>query len=179
MIVANRYAKSLMELATETNKVDVVRNDMKLVKATYESNREFALFLDSPIVKTNKKVAILESIFKGKINDLTLSFLLLMTKKRREFYVKEIAAAFDEQYKKSRNIFTAVVTSAVGLDAATKQKVTDLVKAQMKGEVELIEKVNPATIGGFILKIGDTQIDRSVASQLSALKKELTNKALN
>lgn len=179
MIVANRYAKSLMELATESNKVDVVRNDMKMVKEAYENNREFALFLNSPIIKTDKKVAILESIFKGKINDLTLSFLLLMTNKRREFYLNEIAAAFDEQYKQARNIFTAVVTSAVGLDAATKQKVADLVKSQMKGEVELIEKINPSTIGGFILKIGDTQIDRSVASQLNALKKELTNKALN
>ncbi|MBL7933772.1 MAG: F0F1 ATP synthase subunit delta, partial [Bacteroidia bacterium] len=55
----------------------------------------------------------------------------------------------------------------------------DLVKGQMKGEVELVEKINPGTIGGFILKIGDRQIDRSVATQLNTLKKELISKGLN
>ena len=72
-----------------------------------------------------------------------------------------------------------MVTSAKGLDAVTKNKVMELVKSQLKGEVELVEKVDPSTIGGFILKIGDQQIDRSVSRQLSTLKKELTNKGLN
>jgi F-type H+-transporting ATPase subunit delta len=72
-----------------------------------------------------------------------------------------------------------VVTSAKGLDAATKQKVMDLVKSQMNGEVELTEKIDPATIGGFILKIGDKQVDKTVARQLNNLKKELLNKGLN
>jgi F-type H+-transporting ATPase subunit delta len=179
MIVANRYAKSLMELAAGSNSVDAVRNDMKAIKQVYEQNHDFALFLNSPIIKTDKKLTVLNGIFKGKISDLTLSFINLITKKRRESYLKEIAAAYDEQYKENKNIFTAVVTSAHGLDAATRQKVTDLIKSQMKGEVELVEKINPATIGGFVLKIGDKQVDRTVARQLSTLKKELINKGLN
>lgn len=179
MIVAQRYAKSLMELAAESNKVDAVRSDMKAIKQVYDGNREFALFLDSPVIKTDKKLSVLNEIFKGKVSDLTLSFLSLVTKKRRESYLKNIADSFDEQYKEKKNIFTAVVTSANGLDAATKQKVIDLVKGQMKGEVELVEKINPGTIGGFILKIGDRQIDRSVATQLNTLKKELISKGLN
>lgn len=179
MIVANRYAKSLMGLATETNQLDTVRQDMNTIGQVYRENREFALFLDSPIIKTDKKLTVLNSIFKGKISDLTLSFLNLVTKKHRESYMKDIAAAFDEQYKANKNIFTAIVTSAKGLDAATKQKVTELIKSQMKGEVELLEKIDANAIGGFILKIGDRQIDRTVARQLSNLKKELTNKGLN
>ena len=74
---------------------------------------------------------------------------------------------------------TAIVTSANGLDAATKQKVLELVKTQLKGEVELVEKIDSNIIGGFILKIGDKQLDKSVARQLANLKKELTNKSLN
>jgi F-type H+-transporting ATPase subunit delta len=65
------------------------------------------------------------------------------------------------------------------LDSVSKQKVLDLIKSQMNGEVELLEKVDAAAIGGFILKIGDKQIDRTVARQLSNLKKDLTNKGLN
>jgi F-type H+-transporting ATPase subunit delta len=57
--------------------------------------------------------------------------------------------------------------------------VIDLIKSQMNGEVELTEKIDANTIGGFILKIGDRQIDKSVARQLNNLKKELLNKELN
>lgn len=179
MIVANRYAKSLMELAVESKQVEAVREDMKTISQVCKDNREFELFLQSPVIKTDKKVAVLDSIFKGKISDLSLTFVNLITNKHRESLIPEISKAFDEQYKSNKNIFTAVVTSAKGLDATTKQKVSDLIKSQMKGEVELIEKIDANTIGGFILRIGDQQLDKSVARQLSNLKKELLNKGLN
>ncbi len=179
MIVANRYAKSLMELATESKKLDAVREDMKLVEKVCKENREFLLFLNSPVIKTDKKIEVINSVFKGKISDLTMSFLVLTIKKHRESFVPEIAKAFDEQYKKDKNIFSAVVTSARGLDAKTKEKVMDLIKSQMNGEVELVEKIDENTIGGFILKIGDTQIDKTVARQLANLKKDLINKGMN
>lgn len=179
MIVANRYAKSLMELAIESKQLDAVRGDMKTIEQVCAENREFDLFLNSPVIKTDKKIVVLNTLFKGKISDLTLSFLNLITSKHRESLVHAIAMAFDEQYKINKNIFTAVVTSASGLDSTTRQKVTELIKSQMNGEVELKEKIDPNTIGGFVLRIGDKQIDKTVARQLSNLKKELLNKGLN
>lgn len=179
MIVANRYAKSLMELAVESNQLDAVRTDMKTIEQVCAENREFELFLNSPVIKTDKKIAVLSTLFKGKISDMTLSFLNLITSKHRESYIHYIATAFDEQYKVNKNIFTAVVTSAKGLDNTTKLKVIELLKSQMKGEVELTEKIDANTIGGFILRVGDKQIDKTVARQLSNLKKELINKGLN
>jgi len=179
MIVANRYAKSLMELAVESKQVEAVRADMKAIEQVCKENREFKLFLESPVIKTDKKLAVMSDLFKGKLSDLTFSFVKLITEKHRESLIEHIAAAFDEQYKTNKNIFTAVVTSAKGLDEVTKQKVKDLVKAQLNGEVELIEKIDANTIGGFILRIGDKQIDKTVARQLSNLKKELLNKELN
>ncbi len=179
MIVAGRYAKSLMDIATETNKVEAVRADMKSVESLCRSNHDFELFLQSPVIKTDKKIEVLNSVFGGKVSDVSLSFLALVTKHGRESIISHIAAAFDEQYKKDRNIFTAVVTSANGIDAATRQKMLDLLKTQLNGEVELVEKTDASVIGGFILKMGDNQIDRSVSRQLSDIKKQLTNKALN
>lgn len=179
MIVANRYAKSLMELALESNQLSAVRADMKSVEQVCRENREFVLFLESPVIKTDKKLDVMNAIFKGNISDITLSFLNLITKKHREPIIKEIAEAFDEQYKQNQNIFTAVITSANGLDAVTKQKVLELIKNQLKGEVELIEKIDASTIGGFVLKIGDTQINNTVSHQLSNLKKQLLTKGLN
>ncbi len=179
MIVASRYAKSLMDLAIESNQLDAVRSDMKSVERVCEQNHDFVLFLKSPVIKTDKKIEVLKDIFEGKISNLSLSFINLITNKKRESILAEIASAFDEQFKINKNIFTAVVTSAVGLDATTKQKVLDLIKTQLNGEVELVEKIDVSAIGGFILQIGDKQIDKTVARQLSNLRKELTNKRLN
>ena len=175
----NRYAKSLIDLSIESGQLDAVRKDLMLILKTIESNREFSLMLESPVVKKDKKISVLSSIFDTKISKVSMAFLKLITTKNRESQLVAILKAFEEQYKVHNNIFTAVVTSAKGLDQKTKEKVLDLVKTQLKGEVELIEKVDINTIGGFVLRIGDKQIDRSVASDLSNLKKKLTNKALN
>lgn len=179
MIVADRYARSLMDLAREKGKVDEVRSDMKTVLETEKASRDFALLLSSPVIKTDKKVAVLEAVFAGKINDLSMSFIRLITRKQREKLLPEIAKAFNEQYKRDKNIFTAVVTTAQGLDEKTRTKMLDLVKEQVRGEVELVEKVDPETIGGFVLRIGDKQVDRTVSRQLANLKKDLINKELN
>jgi F-type H+-transporting ATPase subunit delta len=179
MIVANRYAKSLMDLAIEHNQLEAIRFDMKSVENLCNANREFSLFLQSPIIQIDKKIKIIESIFTKHIHKITLNFLILITKKHRAFIIKEIAIAFDEQFKINKNIFTAIVTSAAALDTSTKKKIEELIKSQMNGDVEIIEKIDPNTIGGFILKVGDVQIDKSVSRQLNDIKKQLTSKILN
>lgn len=179
MIVASRYAKSLIDLATEKGQLEAVYADMIQVKSVCENSHEFVLFLNSPIIKADKKIATIKAVFEGKFNPMTSGFLTIVASKRRESIIPGMAASFIEQYKTQKNILTAIVTSANGLDAATKQKALDLVKTQLNGEVELVEKTNSDLIGGFILKVGDKQIDKSVSRQLSNLKKELTNKALN
>jgi len=179
MIVATRYAKSLLDLAVEKSQLEAVYADMLQVKSICDSSKEFVNFLNSPIIKADKKIATMKAVFEGKLSAITSGFLTIVASKRRESVIPAMATSFIEQYRSHKNIFTAVVTSANGLDAATKQKALELVKSQLSGEVELVEKVDANIIGGFILKIGDKQIDKSVARQLSNMKKELTNKALN
>ncbi|MFN8117583.1 MAG: ATP synthase F1 subunit delta [Bacteroidia bacterium] len=179
MIVATRYAKSLLDLAVEKSQLEAVYADMLQVKSICDSSKEFVNFLNSPIIKADKKIATMKAVFEGKLSAITSGFLTIVASKRRESVIPAMATSFIEQYRSHKNILTAVVTSANGLDAATKQKALELVKSQLSGEVELVEKVDANIIGGFILKIGDKQIDKSVARQLSNMKKELTNKALN
>lgn len=171
MIVATRYAKSLLQLALEQGKLEQVYADMQLVKSVYDSNREFAGFLKSPIINTDKKLAVLKSVFENKINEITIGFFSILTAKRRESYVGEIAKAFIAQYKEEKGITTAVVTSAAGIDKASRERILELVKQQAKGEVELVEKVDPSLIGGFVLRIGDKQIDASISRKLNELRK--------
>lgn len=175
MMVASRYAKSFMDLAIESNQLNVALKDMKLILKICEQNPDFILFLNSPLIKTDKKIDILKKLFENNISKLTLSFLNLITVKNRESLVNKIAISFNEQYKLKNNIFTVIVTSAFVLEAKTKNKILEMLQLQLKGEVELIEKIEPTLIGGFVLKIGDSQIDKSLARQLNDLKKELIN----
>lgn len=171
MIVASRYAKSLIDLAVETKQLEEVASDMRLIKEVCKDNRDFVVLLESPVVKTDKKMAIFKSVFGGKISVTTSTFLDLIALKRREGYIDDIAYSFDEQYKAFKNITTAVISTAVPLDAATKSKIIDIVKKKATGEVELIEKIDKSLIGGFILTVNDKQVDSSIKRKLNDLRK--------
>lgn len=174
MVVASRYAKSLLDLANEKAQTETVYADMLQLKSICAESKDFKVFLNSPVISSEKKIESIKALFDGKLSALTVNFLETTVAKRRESYVPQIVTSFIEQYKTNKNILSAIVTTANGLDAATKQQVLDLVKTQLKTEVELTEKTNADLIGGFVLTIGDKQIDKSVARQLSNLKKQLT-----
>ncbi|MBI2720660.1 MAG: ATP synthase F1 subunit delta [Bacteroidetes bacterium] len=171
MIVASRYAKSLLDLAVETKQLEEVIKDIRIIKEVCSQNADFVTMLNSPVVKTDKKQAIFKAIFGSKISKTTLAFLNLIAAKRRENYLFDIAKSFDEQYKISKNITTAKVTSAIGLDEKLRKQVLDIVKQNASGEIELLEKVDPSLIGGFVLTINDKQVDQSVKRKLNDLRK--------
>jgi F-type H+-transporting ATPase subunit delta len=175
MIVAGRYAKALIDIAIEKNQLEEVNNDMLLVNNIYTENKELAAFVKSPIINAEKKAAILNSIFQGKVSAITASFLNLMVTKNREDILLEITKAFSSQYKALKNITSAHVYSAIPLDDSSKKKIELLAKKQVTGEIELEERIDSSLIGGFVLKINDTQIDQSVKRKLADLKKQFSN----
>ena len=79
-----RYAKSLLEISEEKGLVDDAYNDMLFVRSACVLNKDFSNLLKTPIVKTDLKISIINEIFQNKVNPLTLSFLILITKKKRE-----------------------------------------------------------------------------------------------
>jgi F-type H+-transporting ATPase subunit delta len=175
MIVASRYAKSLIDLAIATNQLEDVRNDMALIKKVCVENKEFVILLESPVVKTDKKMSVFKSIFQTKISATSMAFLNMIAVKRREGYIDDIAFAFDEQYKIFKNITTAIITTATPLDSATKSKILEIVKQNTNGEVDLIEKINKDLIGGFILTVSGKQIDASIKRKLNDLRKDFSH----
>ena len=136
---------------------------------TCRENRELHVLLKSPVVKTDKKQEILKEIFGSKIEKMTAEFIDIICTKRREMYIEEIAEEFTEQYKEYKNILTAIVTTAFGLDDELRKKVLDVVKKSYNSEVELVEKIDKDLIGGFIIRVGDKQDDTSIARKLRAL----------
>lgn len=173
-IAASRYAKSLITLAQEQNNLDTVFNDMQELASTIDGSKELELLLKSPIVKPSKKQEILRSLFTSKVSEITMKFLELISSRKREGIVPAIAKSFISQYKELKNIVVAEVTSAIKLDEVQRNKILSLMKANTEGTIEIKEKIDPELIGGFIVRVGDKQIDSSIRRELDDLKQEFT-----
>jgi len=169
--VASRYAKSLIDLSLEQGFLEQAHTDMKYIIEVCKQNRELVAFFKSPVIKPDSKLAVLKQVFNGKLNKLTDSYIQLITAKKRDFYLVEIAQEFLNQYNKKKNILTAVVTTAKGIDDITRKEVVNLVKGNGTCEVVLQEKVDADIIGGIIIRVGDKQVDASVSRKLKVLQR--------
>ena len=168
---ASRYAKSLLDLAQERGTLDEVKQDMDLFAKTLAGSRDFRLLLRNPIVKHDKKLAILKAIFDGKVSEVTMRLLTIVTEHNRESALEYVASEFHTQYNTMRGMQEATVTSAVPLTAYSRMEITELVRRQTGlQDVELTEKVDPDLLGGFVLRVGDRQVDDSVRTSLHKMR---------
>jgi len=169
--LAARYAKSLIDLANETNQLESVYQDMLYLQAVCKESREFLALMRSPVVKADKKVAIVEAVTRGKISELTDSFNRLMITKGRESYLPEISSAFIDQYKHQKGIHTIKLTTAVPVTEEVKAQLISQVQQQTNmGNIDLKASVNEEIIGGFVLEMGDQLVDASILYDLNKIK---------
>lgn len=171
--LAGRYAKSLIDLAIEKNQLEDVYNDMLFLQAATQKSREFVSLIKSPVIKADKKIAILQAVTAGKVSALTTAFNNLLINKGREVHLVEIISAFIEQYKTHKGIHVVKLTTAGPVSEATKAAIVDKVKTQTALQnIELKEKIDASLIGGFVLEVGDTLIDASIAYDLKKIKSQ-------
>ena len=164
-----RYAKSLLALANESGDIETCVTDLKKFVTTCDSSKELSLLLKSPIIKTDKKLSILTEVFSD-FNKLTKSFISIITLKKRENILKNIAERFLQLYKKQKGIQSVRVTSAQSLSDEMKNLIKSYIKNQVSGKIELIEKIDNKLIGGVIIHMDDKQLDISVLNQINNLK---------
>jgi len=174
--IAARYAKPLLELAEEQKVLDKVKSDMDSFTSLCKESKDFSLMLKSPIIPHFKKADILKKAFLGKYNSLTVQMFDLITKKNREDVLEPIAREFIRLYNEKKGIAEVGVTTTFKLDGEMKKSFQKLAKEITGKEPFLTEKVDPDILGGFVLKLGDKQIDDSVRGQLNNLKLKFSNK---
>ncbi|MEM7550676.1 MAG: ATP synthase F1 subunit delta [Bacteroidota bacterium] len=176
--IAYRYAKSLIDLGVEKSNVEKLNDDVMLFGKTVSDNRDLALLLKSPIIPSTKKLKVVNTIFEGKVEEMFSSFLNIVFRKGREAYLLLMTKEFGKLYNELKGIQKANVTTTFELDNHLKKEFSDAVSALTSGkEVELEEKVEEELIGGFILKLGDRQIDASISNRLKNLKRNLIDQS--
>jgi F-type H+-transporting ATPase subunit delta len=173
--LAGRYAKSLIDLATEKGQLETVYADMKYLEAVSKASRDFRNLLKSPVINADQKATIINAVTKDKVSELTNAFNTLLVKKGREGELPEIAAAFVEQYNAIKGIHKVKLTTAVEVSDAVKQAIEAKVKsAQGLGNVELETAVDANLIGGFVLEFNNNLVDASILRDLNDIKKQFS-----
>ena len=171
---AIRYAKAILEFATEANKAEAVNNDMKSIVKAIEESSELKEFLSNPIVKQDIKKSALLEVFASVEPETKKMFDLLLENKRFEI-LHSIATEYNNLFDVTNGVQQATVTTAFAITPELEQLVLAKIAIFSDKKITIENIVDPSIIGGFILRIGDMQYNASVASKLQELKREFSN----
>lgn len=169
-----RYARALFSSAMDKDIVEEVYADMLLVQ---EVSRlvDFQETLSNKVIKPSKKITIIEELFSGKVNPLSMALLKMVVANGRGEFINGVARMFIEETRRHKGITPVTITTAAPLEASLAEKISKSVEKNFTTKVELTGEVKEDLIGGFVLRIGDKLLDMSIKKRLAIIRKELTS----
>jgi F-type H+-transporting ATPase subunit delta len=170
--IANRYAKALFDLALELGLIEKVREDAQLLHEVCNSNKDFVFMLRSPVIRVDKKSLVIREIFSKHLQEISLNFLMIITRNKRERLIPEIFAQFIEIYKVHNNIISVEITTVSKIDETLRTKILSLLEKRANATIDLTEKLDEEIIGGFVIAYEDKQYDASILKQIKNLRQE-------
>ncbi|CAN5277379.1 ATP synthase F1 subunit delta [soil metagenome] len=173
--LAIRYAKSLIILAQEQNKLEQVYKDIMFLQGICETNKDFVRILNSPVIQPEKKTKIIEAVTNGRVDILTATFLKLLGRKGRDLNLPEINKAFIEQYNTIKGIKKVKLTTALPVSDEIKKSFIERMTTKGINQVQLETIVDEQIIGGFILESDGKLVDASISRDLHDVKKQFMN----
>jgi F-type H+-transporting ATPase subunit delta len=169
--MAGRYAIALFDLALEEDKIDEVEAALDRIDSLLKNSPDFARLVRSPVFSSEEQARSLAAIASHTaISGLTANFLQLLVKNRRLFALRDIIAGFRRLLADHRGEVTAEVTSAIPLSAEQIDELRATLKAKTGKTVTLNMTIDPAILGGLIVKIGSRMVDTSIRTKLNTLK---------
>ena len=170
--LAGRYATALFELAVEQKAIDTVKADLERSEALIDESPDLALLVRCPAfnapVKVDALVVVLDNVGIGGI---TGKFLKMVASHRRLYFIRNIIKAYRRLVSHHKGQISAEVIVAEPLKDAHRTAIVDTLKSATGGkEVDLTVKIDPAIIGGLVVKVGSRMIDTSLRTKLNGIK---------
>ncbi|MEN8187144.1 MAG: ATP synthase F1 subunit delta [Bacteroidota bacterium] len=166
---ALRYAKATLDLAKERGLTEDINKDMKLITSTISESDELGLMLKNPIIKSGTKKEALNKIFGSKVNSITIGVINLLIENNRLELLELVAKEYNIIYDHLKGVEVAQVTTAIPLTKELEKKILAKVKSIVGKEISLNNIVDPDITGGFILRVGDKQLDSSISGMLNTM----------
>lgn len=172
--LARRYARALLDVATERKKVDEVERDLYALAELWHGSEEVRTLIAHPQWSRARKKEILAGLLSGKVDPLTIRFVELLVDNGRLGVIEQIAHEYDHISDEHQQIMKALVTSFMPLNDKQRKKLAEKLQGfTSRANIELEEKVDPSILGGVIVKLGSHVIDGSVAGRLRKMKERL------
>ncbi len=172
--IAQVYARSLFEAAAEATppKLDVVRDELGQVADALAASDDLRLFFFSPYFTTDEKRDGIRRTIEGA-DLLTMNLLDVLVEHHRLPAIQRIRREYERLVDEQSGILAVTVTSAVTLDDAVAQGIGDQIGRQTGRTVELTRAVDPAILGGFVVRVGNAILDASIRNRLDQLRKQV------
>ena len=168
--VTTPYAEALLQVVSENDLTEEMVKEVKQLLSLINDSPDLEKTLSSPVLEKDTKKKIIIEIFSEKINSSLLNFLKLLADRQRIGIVTSILDRFLEIYRENSNIALATVTYAVKLTDDQKGLITKkIINIAGTEKLELVTKIDPSLIGGFVASVGSKVIDASLASQIRKL----------
>lgn len=165
-----RYALALYEVAKEKNKVDEYINDLREICDLIENNKDFYEVVKHPQISTKNKKRTFINIFKGKIDEELLSFLLILIEKDRILYLREKLNQMEKIDLERKNILSAVVKTAVPLLESEISNLQEKLEKQYNKKIIMATEIDKSLLGGVYVRVGNDVIDGTIKSKLEEMK---------
>lgn len=170
VILAKKYGRAIYDIAAETQSLESIGNDLKLIADTLKENAELSNLLTHPILAKNIKKNTIESLFTGKVSTMVLNFCYVVIDKEHMNLFGDMVEIYNNLACHGLGMEEAIVTTAVPLTDEQAEMIKEKLGAQLGCKIILKQKVDAALIGVFTIQVGDRLIDGSVVRQLNALK---------
>jgi F-type H+-transporting ATPase subunit delta len=170
--MAGRYATALFELARDEKAIDAVKADLERFEAMVADSEDLARLVRSPVFSADEQLKALSAVLdKAGIGGLAANFLKLLTRNRRLFAVRDVIRGFRVLVARHKGEITAEVTVAETLTEKHADALRSALKTVTGGkEVDLTVTVDPAIIGGLVVKLGSRMVDSSLRTKLNSIK---------
>ena len=169
------YARALFEMAQAEGVVSRIEEELYRLGELLKGNPELLQFLKDPNIKPEGKRRALSDLFQGRVHPLVLTTLVSLSDQDRGGRVLQVIAEFNTIADTARQQVTGEVTTAVAIDDATLGRlVTELNRVTGKS-VQLFQKIDPAILGGAIIKVGEKIIDGSLRRKLDQIQEKLAS----
>lgn len=169
--IASKYAGSLFELAVDSNSLDETEKGLERFDDLIRGSEDLARMLRSPVFSASEQIAALNAILaKAGIGGLVANFVRVVARNRRLFAMRDMLAAYRLLLAEHSGEEAADVTVARKLAPHQKKQLQKVLRDEVGKDVSINEVVDPALLGGMIVKVGSRQIDTSLRTKLSSLK---------
>jgi ATP synthase F1 delta subunit len=170
--IAEVYARSLFEVASEQGVLDDVREQLGQFADALQENRDLAVFFFSPYFSTQEKKDGLKKML-SEPDAIFMNFLEALTERHRVPVIFRIRQRVDHMWEEAHQLLPVQVTSAISLNEQTVRSIGEKIGEQTGREVELSSTVDPDILGGIVLRVGNFILDASIRNRLEQLRKQV------